>query len=115
MSDGDFSVSGIGSDLNLPFVNHDLEELIYGALKPNNKINVLQLVLSALIFLSVIAIIQSVFIEIQGFDSLNFNPLSSQPVSTDLLARRRSTQFKFTIALIGITILVYVIYRMTNK
>ena len=110
----EFGVSGIGVDSESPFANNDLDELAYGALNSRNGINVLQLILSALIFLSVVAIIQYMFIEIQGFDSLNFNLTPPGPTPSELLSRRRSTQLKFTIVLIVITILVYIIYRFTN-
>lgn len=120
----DFSVTGTGfgtgsgfggDDSGLNFQNDNLEDLLYGALKNNNnnQINILQLVLSALVFLSVVAIIQYMFIEIQNFDTLNFTSSTTTP--TDSISRRKSTQLKFMIALITITIVVYVIYRFVNR
>lgn len=124
--DPNFTITGIGSGAG-GGVNDDitgiepgtnLEDLAYGLLLGNSKINVFQLIVTALIFLTVVAWVQFFFIYLDRIDSVNIDTIDNTilPLQSErILAQKKSRQLKFAIILTIVTAILYFIYTKTNS
>lgn len=103
----DFGVTDVGAGAN--FANGEsLDDLIYGAFLANRKINVFQLIVTTLLFLTVVAWVQFFFITLENIDSVN---VALPTVVETNLSVRKQRQLKFAIVLTIVTALGYFLYN----
>ena len=100
----DFGVTDMGNT-----ISNGTEDLLYGIFLANQRINIFQIIVSTLLFLTVVAWVQLFFIQLENIDSVSFAETENQ--SEINLAQRKSRQFKFAIVLTIVTIVMYILYN----
>ena len=89
----------------------DIGDLLAGyyASESSGRINIPQIIVNTLVFLSVVAWVQFFFIQMDNIDSLQVNPT---PLTPSGYNQRRNQQLRFAILLTITTIILYIIYSV---
>ena len=95
---------------NVGNISEGTEDLLYGIFLANQRINIFQIVVSTLLFLTVVAWVQLFFIQLENIDSVVITDDENVDVSAENSARRKSRQLKFATILSIITISMYILY-----